>query len=259
MLRTRPMPDDTPAPIDRASPLPLWAQVLADLRARLAGGEFAERFPTDHALVARYGVSRQTVREATRRLAAEGLIERERGRGTRVRGFEQAAGTLEGLSEHVRALGVDQRNEVRRREIVHDADVARRLGLAPRAALAHIELLRLADGSPLALDRMWLPASLARPLLERDLSRSGVYAELASACGVAVTDAVERLTPVVPAAGERRALRLPAGQAAFRIERTTSAGAVLVEYRLSLVRGDRYAVIVKSLRSGAGVEWGAVA
>ena len=32
---------------DRNSPLPLWAQVLDDLRRRLAAGEFADGFPAD--------------------------------------------------------------------------------------------------------------------------------------------------------------------------------------------------------------------
>lgn len=31
--------------LDRRSPLPLWAQVLADLRARVAAGGFTDRFP----------------------------------------------------------------------------------------------------------------------------------------------------------------------------------------------------------------------
>ena len=74
--------------MDRASPMPLWAQVLSDLSDRLGAGEFDERFPTDQELVEAYGVSRQTVREAVRRLADDGLLARERGRGTRVRAVE---------------------------------------------------------------------------------------------------------------------------------------------------------------------------
>src|SRR5215467_10126686 len=50
--------------LDRNSPLPLWAQVLGDLRTRLARGEFTGRFPGDEELRAQYGVSRHTVREA---------------------------------------------------------------------------------------------------------------------------------------------------------------------------------------------------
>jgi GntR family transcriptional regulator len=40
--------------------MPLWAQVLGDLRARLARGEFTGRFPGDEELRAQYGVSRHT-------------------------------------------------------------------------------------------------------------------------------------------------------------------------------------------------------
>ena len=54
--------------------MPLWAQVLSDLSDRLRAGEFDERFPTDQELVEAYGVSRQTVREAVRRLADDGLL-----------------------------------------------------------------------------------------------------------------------------------------------------------------------------------------
>ncbi|MGH9116237.1 MAG: GntR family transcriptional regulator [Acidimicrobiales bacterium] len=54
--------------VDRSGPTPLWAQVLADLRLRLARGEFESRFPGDVELTDQYGVSRHTVREAVRLL-----------------------------------------------------------------------------------------------------------------------------------------------------------------------------------------------
>ena len=69
-------------PVDRVSPLPLWAQVEADLRSRVEAGEFSEAFPTDLQLTEAYGVSRHTVREAVRHLNSTGLLKRERGRGT---------------------------------------------------------------------------------------------------------------------------------------------------------------------------------
>src|SRR5215813_1406000 len=57
--------------LDRRSPLPLWAQLRADLRRRLDAGAFDEEFPGELALVADYGVSRHTVRSAPTRLPAE--------------------------------------------------------------------------------------------------------------------------------------------------------------------------------------------
>jgi len=235
--------------IDRANPLPLWAQVLGDLRARLADGEFLERFPTDSQLVARYGVSRQTVREAVRRLSEEGVLERERGRGTRVRAFEQVGGSLESLYEQIEAQGAAQRSLVRSREVVVDGAVARRLHLPAEAPLVRIERVRLADDEPLALDRAWLPARIADGLLEADLTRTGLYVELARLCGVEVDGGRERLAPVLPSAADRRALRLPRGEAAFSIERLATAHGRAVEWRASLVRGDRYTIAFSLTRA----------
>ncbi|UTI65329.1 GntR family transcriptional regulator [Paraconexibacter antarcticus] len=234
--------------------MPLWAQVLDDLRARLAGGEFADRFPTDGALVERYGVSRQTVREAVRRLSDEGLLERTRGRGTTVRGFEHVGGSLESLYEQIEAQGAAQRSVVQARERVVDGPVAQRLGLAPDARLVYIERLRLADEEPLALDRAWLPARVAASLMKADLSHTGIYVELLRAAGLQVDGGSEQIRPVIPAAEDRRTLRLPRGEAAFSIARLTRSGGRPVEWRTSIVRGDRYTISLELARS-ARVPW----
>ncbi|MCO4833440.1 MAG: GntR family transcriptional regulator, partial [Acidimicrobiaceae bacterium] len=87
-------------PLDRNSPLPLWAQLEADLQRRLDSGEFNDGpFPTDLALTNDYDVSRHTVREAIRHLNKTGVLKRERGRGTVVNRseFEQSLGTLYSL------------------------------------------------------------------------------------------------------------------------------------------------------------------
>ena len=50
-------------PLDRADPVPLWAQLEAELRRRIDAGEFSDgRFPTDLELTEGYEVSRHTVR-----------------------------------------------------------------------------------------------------------------------------------------------------------------------------------------------------
>lgn len=67
-----------PQPLVRSASRPLWAQLRDDLMARLGAGEFAAAFPGELALTAEYGVSRHTVREALRRLRADGLVAADR-------------------------------------------------------------------------------------------------------------------------------------------------------------------------------------
>jgi GntR family transcriptional regulator len=234
-----------PIPLDRKSPLPLWAQLVAELERRLASGAFAARFPTDRELTETYGVSRQTAREAVRRLGASVGLDRQAGRGTFVRAaeFEQPVGTLYSLFQEIEALGVEQRSIVRVQELRVDPTVAADLELAADAPLVYLERVRLAGGVPLALDRAWLPADLAERALEADFGHTALYDELRVRCGVWPTRGEERIQPVVPSRPQGRLLQLPAGAAAFSIERHTWTGDRPLERRLTLVRGDRYAFV----------------
>jgi GntR family transcriptional regulator len=234
--------------VDRSNPLPLWAQVLSDLRMKMSMGEFRERFPTDDELAAAYGVSRQTVREAVRRLQGEGLVERQRGRGTTVAEpvLEQPLRALYSLAHTVSHHGLTERNEIlaAERRTAPD-DVAEALGLREGDDVVFLERLRFADEEPLSLERSWLPWSTARGILHADLEHGPLYDALADACGLRVTSGTERISPVVPPAEDRALLRMPARTAAFLVERRANALDRPVELRRATVRGDRYRFVAE--------------
>ncbi len=244
--------------LSRIAGTPLWVQLLADLRRRLDQEEFGAAFPGELALVAEYGVSRHTVREAVRRLREEGVVVAGRGRSprrARPGGIEQPLGEIYSLFSAVEATGRVQRSVVRTLDVRADGVVAARLGLEESTPLVHLERLRLADAEPLAVDRVWLPARLAAPLLEVDFARTGLYAEYATRCGVRVTGGSERIRAVLPEGGERELLGTGAGVAAFAIDRLGLAGDQPVEWRQTLVRGDRFSVTARfSARDGYRME-----
>jgi GntR family transcriptional regulator len=230
--------------IDRTSPLPLWAQVATDLRRRLGAGEFDERFPAEHQLVARYGVSRGTIREAMARLRHEGLLDRQRGRGTfRARTeLEQPLRGLYSLARSIVAQGLSEHSQVLRTERRLAGESATLLEIPAREPVVYLERLRYAGEEPLALDRVWLPAAVAAPLFAADLTHGSIYEALEQHCGTRVSGGWERITPVIPHAKDRRLLRLPPGEAALGVERLTRSGGRPLEWRRSLIRGDRYSL-----------------
>jgi len=240
--------------LDRSSPLPLWAQLEAELRRRLDAGEFDDGFPTDAQLVKRYDVSRHTVREAIRHLNKTGLLRRERGRGTVVNKgaeFEQPLGALYSLFQSIEAAGVEQRSEVIEVGVQTNAEAAGRLELAEDAELFYLERIRYAGDAPLAVDRAWILLDLAEPLLGADFSRTALYDELDRVSGVRPNRGWERLKPVLPSFGDRERLGLSRNDAAFFLERLGKHNDRTIEWRTTTIRGDRYRFVADWSRSEA--------
>ena len=232
--------------LNRESPMPLWAQMEALLRSRIASGEFKDRFPTDAELVRDYGVSRHTARVAIGRLQAAGLVERERGRGSRLplaAELEQSISPFYSLAASISQQGLAEHSLVRRQELQHNGDAASRLGLPPATELVHIQRLRFAGGEPLALDDSWVVADGGTPLLDADLGRGSLYEMLANLCNVRITGGTERIRATLPGAPVRTLLALPRGEAVLLVERVAFSDERAIEYRHSLVRGDRFAFV----------------
>ncbi len=247
----RPAVGPGPRSVSREADVPLWEQVRADLVRRVRGGEFAESFPGEFALVDEYAVSRHTVREALRHLREAGVVSGERGRTSRLTGpaeIDQEMGTLYSLFSAVEEAGQTQRSIVQRRDLRADGVVAERLALEASTPLFYLERIRLASDRPLALDRVWMPADVAAPLLDVDFSETALYEQLRVRCGITLTGGSEHLRAVVPTAAEVSMLEMPADVAAFAIERLGFEGGRPLEWRHTLVRGDRFAVSAEFTR-----------
>ncbi|MEZ5236662.1 MAG: GntR family transcriptional regulator [Acidimicrobiia bacterium] len=231
--------------LDRRGDDPLWVQLERELRRRMEASHFTERFPTDRELMAVYGVSRHTARRAVARLGADGIVRRARGIGTSVdqRTFERSLGSLYSLFQVVEESGVAQRSETASLEVVCDAVAAERLGLPSDAELVFLDRVRYAGDEPLAVDQVWLPAEVARPLLDADFSHTSLYNELERVRGNRPNEGWERIRPAVPTVELRRRLHLDADEAVFSIERLGTCHGEPIEWRVAAIRGSRFSLV----------------
>ncbi|MDH4118059.1 MAG: GntR family transcriptional regulator [Acidimicrobiia bacterium] len=222
---------------------PLWRQVRADIESRIRGGEFEDRFPTDQELTRHYGVSRHTIREAVRSLQEDGVIVRRKGSGSFVAAdrIEQPMGTIYSLFETVQERGMVQRSLVLSLRETTDARAAVTLEKRPGTPLVVLERIRLVDGEALAHDIAWIPADIGRPLLDTDFTATSLYGELLGRCAVAPTAGTERIRPVVPSSRIAAHLGTEPGDPALEIDRRTWWNGAPLEWRVTVVRGDRYA------------------
>lgn len=225
----------------RSTVAPLWQSVRHDLENRLRAGWFDERFPTDRELTERYGVSRHTVREAVRAMQGDGVVVRRRGRGSFLAGdvVEQRLGTAFSLFHTIEAGGQRQRSVVLDQRLTRDPRAAVLLELHPESDVFVLERVRLADGDPLAHDIVWLPACVAAPLVDVDFAATSLYEQLRQICGVGPREGTERIRPMIPSAAQAAHLGLNPGAPALEIDRRTRFDGKALEWRVTVVRGDR--------------------
>src|SRR5260221_288706 len=95
--------------LERSNPLPLYYQLKQVLRQQISAGHLAPHtaIPSEPELVARYRVSRATVRQALTELVHEGLLYRQHGKGTFVcePRVQQTLSELTSFTEEQQRLG----------------------------------------------------------------------------------------------------------------------------------------------------------
>lgn len=199
-------PSEAPRTIERESPMPMWAQVLRDLRQRIDSGELATgmRLPPENDLASRYAVSRITIRQALSNLAADGYVDRRHGTGTFV--SERSTPVQHDLS-----LGTPWRVRLGQDGHVTESVILNssvRAGLPPEIDVAvgpeidpelrtspfvQIERVQKVDGHPVGLSQSWLPEHLVQGLSARRLEGGSLSETLLQRYGLRAARVDNRL------------------------------------------------------------------
>lgn len=237
------------SPLDHRSPLPLWFQIADRLRTAMDKDEFVlgDRLPSEPELARVLGVSRVTAKSALDRLARDGRVVRERGRGSIVQlpRVDQALNLLASFREDMQARGLEPSYRTRHvRQVTAPVEIRSLLGLPARARALSVERLLLANGKPLAFERAWLPLSVfgtAGPPSRRQLNTGSLYAYLERDAGVRMARAEEFIEAHVADGELAGQLGISVGEpvlCANRLCRDSSDRPV--EYVQIAYRADRY-------------------
>ncbi|MEU8583883.1 GntR family transcriptional regulator [Streptomyces abikoensis] len=187
----------------------LYQQVAAEIRAAIAAGEFppGAPLPSESQLIARYGVSRPTVRNAISALRSEGLIEVIHGKGSFVRALPQPAVTID-RSVHSEWTPVEEPSVYR---TTTTAETAPSLGMEEGEALFGCDrLMAEHETGTRLMHRTLIPFTTAEdtPLAENpDQQPTDIYAIFAKAGHELWWS--ETVTARMPQPDERTALLIP--------------------------------------------------
>lgn len=229
---------------------PRYVQVANDLRAAIAHGAYGEgaALPTEKMLCGRYGVSRFTVREALRRLQADGLIRRRRGSGTIVdTGSKALRQPLSYLFELLQYAAESEFAFAIKGPLMLNDALAADLGVAPASRWVHLSGVRklpsqiAGEGTPVAITDVYVNVELAPHVLALRPGRIALFEQLRIAAGFRITRVDQSIRATAAGKLEARTLVIPRRSPVLRITRLYHDGSgrvVLVS--ASSHPGDRF-------------------
>ncbi|CAN5496729.1 GntR family transcriptional regulator [soil metagenome] len=224
---------------------PLFEQLAAAVLAEIESGSLfvGDKLPHEPELAKELGVSRETVNQALTSLARRGYLRRRRGIGTFVAtpDIEQP---LNRLYTFIRAVTAQQHVPGVRMlgtGLAIDAEASRALDLERNSPLFRIGRLRTIDDEPFIIEHFFVAPELGQALqAERLAAGEPIYDLLLEATGLQINRGVEMVRAVVLQSNECAQLGVPNGSPGFEVLRNGFAGPRKIEFRRSVIRGDRY-------------------
>jgi len=245
------MDDHARTVMTRRMPTPMSHRLYVLFRDKIVAGEYqvGDLLPTEQDLLNQFGVSRITAKRAFDDLAAEGLIERRRGMGSRVisrpalKPLSMPLGglldSLEILADNTDVHALDQRDEAA------SPAIAQRLGVAPGTPIMRLTRCRTRheggnQHGPFALLTSYTLEPAASALRVIDLDRESRLKCFRGA-GIGIAEARQTLTASLADARSAPALEIEVGSALLQLDRTLfDADGRAFDHLTALYRPDRY-------------------
>jgi GntR family transcriptional regulator len=247
---------------DRRSPVPLYYQLAAAIRARVRAGALrpGDQLPAERELAELAGISRMTARQALADLARSGDVVSRHGVGTFVAEPKLTHDALHllGFTEEMARTGDTVRSRVLEQGIGTAAEaIAGALELAPGEEIVRIVRLRSAGGTPLLLETSVLSRARCPGLEGEHLGRQSLYALLERRYGYRLATARQTIEATTASAFESGLLDVPEGAPLLVLEgvAATEPG-VPIEWFQAIYRADRVKI---GLESGGEAPFAAAA
>ncbi|MFD2044518.1 GntR family transcriptional regulator [Ornithinibacillus salinisoli] len=243
--------------IDNGSGVPLHLQVRDILRKELLERKLVDesgKIATEHELMKRFGVSRVTIRTALKLLVEEGIIVRERGRGTflRTNHPENWSGRLKGFTEIIKESGFQPGAKILEKGFITNSD--ENSIYTDKLHTDHawqLKRLRYADEHPAAIEHAYYPEEYAANLQDQDLKSIAIYKHFEEELNVYLKEAKQVISAVNADADTAKLLQVKEGEALLYIERITySSNSEPIEFLKAIYLPVYFQYLIKLSRSG---------
>lgn len=249
--------------IDRNSPIPFYFQLKKLLIQEIASGRWQpeEQIPSEPEICHHFGLSRTTVRQTLSELENEGMIRREKGKGTFVSQTHPQLWFLQssqGFYDEAARKGHEVVSRVIRREVselpVFAIDA---LSLQPGAHGVILERLRWVDGRVVMYVISYLIEGFASAVMGADLVNGSLYRALAEEADFSVAGGRRVVEAISAEDGLAELLELAPGAPVLFVESVAwDESLVPVEFYRAWHRADRTKIEVQVLNQSLAAEAG---
>jgi GntR family transcriptional regulator len=243
-----------PLTLERSSSVPIYVQIRRQLEELIHSGKLHEGnpLPGEPQMADELGVSKMTVRQAISELVAQGLLERQKGRGTFVSSphVSMQLPYFTSFTQDMRSRGYVPRTELLSiEEATASRRQAERLRVQPGDKLVRIKHLRFADELPMVMETVLIIDSLFPNIIDRLAKNESRYELYEQQYNIRPTRADQELEAVAATSVEASHLGMPIGAPALLIEGVLYDQQVRpVEIMKSVYRADRYKVYLQRTR-----------
>jgi GntR family histidine utilization transcriptional repressor len=201
-----------------------YRDIKADILRKITKGDWrpGASIPNEIELAASYGVARATVNRAMRELAEEGIIERKRKAGSKVRmsPLRRARFDIPLVRREIEDQGQAYRYALISSAVEAAPDWLRaRLNLDATTEVLHLVCMHFADGSPYQYEDRWINLALLPEARVADFSVRGPNEWLVAA--VPFSDAEISFSAATADQGLANHLSCSPGDPLFQLERST--------------------------------------
>lgn len=223
-------------------PVALYFQIKEEVRRKILSNEWPEgsKIPSEKEMSKFFGVSRITVKKALDELQTEDLVVRKQGRGTFVKSCSigQELSKFYSFSEQLGRLGIKETVKlIQFQEMVPGLSIRNGLQLEPEERVFWVKRIRYMDQKAYTIENSYIPVKFVPELTGELIQNNGLYKSL-EMFQIFPQRAIETFSAVNISKEEAHDMDLRVNDAAISLIRITYSGASIVEYCVSVVRGD---------------------
>ncbi len=238
--------------LDKETPIPLYFQLKELIKDKIENGDLEEGdlLPPERELAEHFDVSRPTVRQALKELVNEGLLRREKGRGTYVAEGKINYGFIQKLTtfyDDMEEKGYKLKTEVLIQELRDPREfIASRLNISADDKVVFLKRIRYVEEEPIVTVHNFVPSKLCPGLEKVNLENKSLYETIGKEYGLLYSKAEISLEPAVADQDDQKYLKVDKGAPIHLMKNITYAqSGVIFDYFESRFRGDKGKIKVR--------------